>query len=95
MTQGISKLANTTIQILRSYVTAVPTDLSDGELAYSFVSNTLFIGNNNSGVIKIGGQYYINTLENATRNNTANTLVFRDSNGSANVFVDLIDGGSF
>lgn len=88
-------MSNTVIQILRSYANTAPLRLDDGELAYSFVSNTLFIGNNSNGIIKIGGQYYINTLENATRNNTANTLVLRDVNGSANVYIDLIDGGSF
>jgi hypothetical protein len=88
-------MSNTVIQILRSYANTAPLTLDDGELAYSFVSNTLFIGNNSNGIIKIGGQYYINTLENATRNNTANTLVLRDANGSANVYIDLIDGGSF
>ena len=88
-------MSNTVIQILRSYANTVPLTLDDGELAYSFVSNTLFIGNNSNGIIKIGGQYYINTLENATRNNTANTLVLRDANGSANVYIDLIDGGGF
>ena len=36
----------TTIQILRSYSNTTPTTLDDGQLAYSFVSNTLFIGSN-------------------------------------------------
>jgi|TARA_R110000868_G_scaffold244019_1_gene500130 hypothetical protein len=88
-------MSNTVIQILRSYANTAPLTLADGELAYSFVSNTFFIGNNNNGIIKVGGQYYVNILENATRNNTANTLVLRDTNGSANVYIDLIDGGGF
>ena len=47
-------MANTAnIQILRSYGTATPSKLLDGQLAYSFVSNTLFIGSNNK-VISIG-----------------------------------------
>ena len=33
--------------------------LNDGELAYSFVSNTLFIGDQNGIVSPIGGQGYI------------------------------------
>jgi hypothetical protein len=41
------------IQILRSYANTIPTTLLDGQLAYSFVSNTLFIGSN-TGVISIG-----------------------------------------
>jgi hypothetical protein len=35
-----------TIQILRSYSNSAPLTLDDGQLAYSFVSNTLFIGSN-------------------------------------------------
>ena len=54
-------MANTVIQILRSYTTYKPPDgsLADGELAYSFSSNTLFIGNANNSVIEIGGPGYI------------------------------------
>lgn len=50
---------NTTIQILRSYANVAPTTLADGELAYSFVSNTLFIGSNTNQIISIGGPEYI------------------------------------
>ena len=40
-------MANTAnIHILRSYANTSPTHLLDGQLAYSFVSNTLFIGSN-------------------------------------------------
>lgn len=52
-------MSNTTIQILRSYVTAVPPSLHDGELAYSFTSNTLYIGNNANNVMAVGGSGYI------------------------------------
>jgi len=52
-------MANTTIQILRSYTTPVPNSLQDGELAYSFVSNTLFVGDNTNNVIAIGGPNYL------------------------------------
>jgi hypothetical protein len=51
--------ANTKIQILRSYANTSPAVLSDGELAYSFVSNTLFIGDNSGDIIQIGGPNYI------------------------------------
>ena len=43
----------TTIQILRSYSNTTPTTLEDGQLAYSFVSNTLYIGSN-TGIRIIG-----------------------------------------
>ena len=50
---------NTVIQILRSYANTVPGVLSDGEMAYSFVSNTLFIGDKNGDILEIGGPNYI------------------------------------
>ena len=87
--------SNTVIQILRSYANTTPSALQDGELAYSFLSNTMFIGDNAGDIIKIGGEYYIKAIENATRNDTANTLVLRDANGSANLILDQIDGGGF
>ena len=52
-------MANTVIQILRSYANNAPPELSDGELAYSFVSNTLFIGDKDGDIIEIGGPNYI------------------------------------
>jgi hypothetical protein len=52
-------MANTTIQILRSYVNEKPNTLQDGEMAYSFVSNTLFIGSKDSQIVEIGGPNYI------------------------------------
>lgn len=59
---------NTHIQILRSYINTEPPSLNDGELAYSFVSNTLFIGSNTlnvdsqiwtNNIISIAGPDYI------------------------------------
>jgi len=61
-------MANTTIQILRSYANTAPSNLADGELAFSFLSNTLFIGSTtlnvetqlwSNNVISIGGPDYI------------------------------------
>ena len=51
--------SNTVIQILRSYANTEPSTLNDGELAYSFVSNTLFIGDNAGGVNPIAGEGFI------------------------------------
>lgn len=51
--------SNTTIQILRSYSNTAPPQLADGELAYSFLSNTLFIGDNTGDIIEIGGPNFI------------------------------------
>lgn len=52
-------MSNTVIQILRSYNNAEPNTLRDGELAYSFVSNTLFIGSQYGQIVEIGGPNYI------------------------------------
>ena len=52
-------MANTVIQILRSYANTTPKTLNDGELAYSFVSNTLFIGSQYGQIVEIGGPDYI------------------------------------
>jgi hypothetical protein len=56
---------NASIQILRSYANSAPNNLLDGQLAYSFLSNTLFIGSNTANgnlVITIGGQSVVSTL---------------------------------
>ena len=60
--------SNTTIQILRSYANTAPSNLADGELAFSFVSNTLFSGSTTlnvetqlwtNNIVSIGGPEYI------------------------------------
>ena len=52
-------MANTVIQILRSYANTEPSTLNDGELAYSFASNTLFIGSKDEQIVAIGGPNFI------------------------------------
>jgi len=92
-------MSNTHIQILRSRNIPAPLNLVDGELAYSFVSNTLFIGaatyTGANNILKVGGQYYTNIIDNASANDTPSTLVIRDSNGVSNVILTLVDGGHF
>lgn len=61
-------MSNTLIQIKRSTTTATPPNgsLAAGQEAYSYSSNTLFIGTpDGTGVIAIGGKYYIDTIGNA------------------------------
>lgn len=61
-------MSNTLIQIKRSTVTATPPNgsLAEGEQAYSFASNTLFIGAADGvGVIAVGGKYYLDTITSA------------------------------
>ena len=53
-------MANTTIKLKFSTVTATPTTLAVGEPAYSYSSNTLFIGSpTGTGSLAIGGKFYI------------------------------------
>ena len=88
-------MANTHIQILRSYATTSPALLKDGELAYSFLSNTMFIGDHSTDIIKVGGQYYTNIIDTSTAINTPSTIVLRDTNGVANLIIAAVDGGIF
>lgn len=75
-------ISNTSILIKRSLTTGKPTSLNAGEFAYSYASNTLFIGTpGGTGVVNVGGQYYTSTLDAATSANTASTLVKRDAVG--------------
>ena len=76
--------SNTLIYIKRSEANNTPGALHAGELAYSYASNTLFIGANTAtgpGYLEIGGQFYTNIINNATSANTPDTLVLRDGNG--------------
>ena len=53
-------MANTLIQIKSSTSNVAPTTLNVAEPAYSYVSNTLFIGTTGSnGAIAVGGQFYL------------------------------------
>ena len=89
---------NTIIQILRSDSTAYPTSLNPGEQAYSYVSDKLFVGNNTSGVLTIGGKYYVDLVDGATSSNSSNTLVRRDDSGNVSfrmaTIVDTASNGT-
>lgn len=75
-------LGNTTIQIKYSSANGRPASLNVGELAYSFTTNTLFIGTSSSTTLNIGGQIVTNAVENRTSLAIPNTLVFRDEYGN-------------
>lgn len=64
------------IQIKRSETTATPTSLANGELAWSGVSNVLYIGNN-SAVVAVGGSRNPGTL-------TANQALVANSTSGIN-----------
>ena len=75
-------ISNTSILIKRSTGTAVPTSLKAGELGYSYVSNTIFIGTSDgTGAIALAGNATFATVNSATAANTASTLVKRDTVG--------------
>ena len=76
-------MANTSILIKRSTTVGKPVSLQAGELAYSYQSNTIFIGTpDGNGVVNVGGQYYTSQIDAATNLNTGGTLVRRDSIGN-------------
>jgi hypothetical protein len=66
-------MANTTIQLKYSTTTATPTSLNVAEPAYSYSSNTLFIGSPaGTGSIAIGGKFYLDQQQTIyTRGNSA------------------------
>jgi hypothetical protein len=77
-------MANTSIRIKRSSSTGTPASLLSGEFAYSYQSNTLFIGTSDgTGVVNVGGQYYTSQIDSATDAGTGSTLVRRDASGNA------------
>jgi YD repeat-containing protein len=77
-------MANTNILIKRSSSTGRPSSLAAGELAYSYQSNTLFLGTAaGNGAINVGGIYYTQAIDNATNSATPGTLVKRDATGNA------------
>jgi len=77
-----------TIQILRSYANTAPSTLLDGQLAYSFVSNTLYIGSNTG--IQIIGDPSIAVKSQAAYNqaNTA-TVLANAAYAQANVTIGV------
>jgi len=76
-------MANTVIQLKHSLVTDRPAQLNIGEPAYSYTSNTLFIGTADGlSTVNIGGLFYTTQIDDATDANTASKLVKRDADGS-------------
>jgi len=95
-------MANTLIQLKYSSVTDIPASLNIAEPAYSYTSNTLFIGTPDGlGSINIGGYLYTKAIDDATDSATPNTIVLRDADGSAtlnvitaNIIIAYIDGNA-
>ncbi len=94
-------IGNTSILIKRSTTLGTPVSLQAGELGYSYLSNTIFIGSpSGTGVVNVGGQYYTSQIDAATSSNTVSTIVKRDAAGNvflghANVrSISFSDGGT-
>jgi hypothetical protein len=86
-------MANTLIQLKYSTVTDKPASLNIAEPAYSYTSNTLFIGTPDSlSTINIGGLFYTSQIDNATNLSVPNTLVERDATG--NIAVNVLTANS-
>jgi hypothetical protein len=87
-------MANTSIRIKRSTGTSSPANLLSGEFAYSYLSNTLFIGTSDgTSTLNVGGQYYTSQVDQATDAATALKLVRRDAGGNASfnyVFANIV-----
>jgi len=85
-------MANTVIQLKWSEVTNTPTTLNVAEPAYSNISNKLFIGLSDSSVIAIGGKHYTDIIDAATAQDTGDTLVLRDADGSFSANIITANG---
>jgi hypothetical protein len=76
-------ISNTSILIKRSLGSATPSSLKQGELGYSYQSNTLFIGTpDGTGFLAIGSNGTFETISSATSANVASTLVKRNAEGA-------------
>lgn len=85
----------TIIQIKRSQSTNVPTGLANGEFAYSFSNDKLFIGQTDSATSAVtndivGGAYFTNMLDHAHGTLTANSALVVDTNKHID---EVITGG--
>lgn len=89
-------MTDSVIQIKRSSNTATPTSLANGELAYSFASNNLFIGMPDQGVIKIGGASDVHKLDHANGVLTVSSAVVTNASGYVDNFktIDLTTDGT-
>ena len=81
-------MANTVIQLKFSTLTAAPTSLNVAEPAYSYASNTLFIGSpDGTGSIAIGGKFYIDRFDKAYNHaNAAFDLANTVANAGADIY---------
>jgi len=90
----MASVSNSSILIKRSSATGRPSSLKSGELAYSYLSNTIFIGTSDgTSTLNVGGQYYTSQIDSATSSNNPNTIVKRDASGNS-YFGNVIISGT-
>lgn len=83
-------MANTVIQLKFSTVTSAPTSLNVGEPAYSYSSNTLFIGTpDGASAIAIGGKFFLDQqqiiFDKANNNTTLGQGAFNQANTATTI----------
>lgn len=86
---------STIIQIKRSQSTNVPSGLANGEFAYSFSNDKLFIGQTDATTSAVtndivGGAYFTNMLDHGHGTLTGNSAIVVDTNSHVN---NIITGG--
>lgn len=75
-------MVNTTIQIKRSGSTATPSNLANGELAFSLVSNTLFIGDPTGNAITLVSNAVFGAANIANSANALAQSAFTEANAA-------------
>jgi len=86
---------STIIQIKRSQSTNVPSGLANGEFAYSFSNDKLFLGQTDAATSAVtndivGGAYFTNMLDHGHGTLTGNSAIVVDTNSHVN---NIITGG--
>jgi hypothetical protein len=77
----------TTILIKRSFANNTPSTLPEGELAYSFKSNNLFIGNASNSAVLIGGANLVSrvsTVESQISSGASSAAAYNQANTAYN-----------
>ena len=64
---------------------ATPTTLAYGELAYSFTSNRLFVGDDSENVRTIGGEDYVSLIDHSAGTLTNSSAIIVDGSGKIDV----------
>jgi len=87
-------MANT-LKIKRSTITNIPNALAEGELAYSYTSDKLFVGDHLANVRTIGGKSYVDKLDLITVTSPVNLndLDVSDANWTGDD-LSVVNGGT-